>query len=376
MGAPCRNHSTSGLAVGWAIRPPYKPAFRPKISSTRGRRFGCRCVKAVAMRVCLLIAALIVAGTAQEPHAEEVRFQSGNIALAGTLLLPANAKTSPAIVLVHGSGAADRDSVRFFAERFQRLGIAALIYDKRGTGSSGGAWYRASLDDLAKDALAAAKLLRAKPEIDHDRIGIWGISQGGWVILRANAIDPTGFSFALFVTGGGVKPLDVEHSDYAARMNMMGLTPDQKVRAQKVVDDYLEYLAGRVAYAQIESDIASAKDQSWFKPVDVSRIVPSEEDRELWSWVPGYDPTTDIGYLKMPVLILLGAKDRPDLSATELNNWRTGLAGNPAATIFLSLTAGHGMTLGGHHHPGAPQTYVPEYLETVDAWLHAHAMGH
>ena len=70
---------------------------------------------------------------------EEVAFQSGPLRLAGTLYLPSGPGRGPAVVLIHGSGAADRTTLRYYAELFARNGVAALAYDKRGVGKSEGA---------------------------------------------------------------------------------------------------------------------------------------------------------------------------------------------------------------------------------------------
>jgi hypothetical protein len=69
-------------------------------------------------------------------------FHNGDVTLSGTLLLPATKGPHPAIVLGHGSEAQDRNghvgNIRFMADHLARHGIAALIYDKRGSGRSSG----------------------------------------------------------------------------------------------------------------------------------------------------------------------------------------------------------------------------------------------
>jgi len=77
-------------------------------------------------------------------RSEEVRFQNGDITLAGTLLVPNRAGRHPGVVLIHGSGPAPRSGFYSFylyhAEAFARNGIAALVYDKRGSGLSTGTY--------------------------------------------------------------------------------------------------------------------------------------------------------------------------------------------------------------------------------------------
>jgi alpha-beta hydrolase superfamily lysophospholipase len=67
------------------------------------------------------------------------------------------------------------------ANAFARRGIAALIYDKRGVGTSTGQWRDAAFAELVGDASAAVEALRSRPQISPDRVGIHGHSQGGTI---------------------------------------------------------------------------------------------------------------------------------------------------------------------------------------------------
>ena len=89
-----------------------------------------------------------------EQH-ESVQFSSGNIRLAGTFIRPSSGAKHPAIILVHGSGAENREYVLPFARFLVRHGVAVLGYDKRGVGQSTGDWNTASYAELAGDVAAA-----------------------------------------------------------------------------------------------------------------------------------------------------------------------------------------------------------------------------
>jgi hypothetical protein len=69
---------------------------------------------------------------------QEVRFHNGPVALAGSVLVPTGPGPHPGVVVVHGAGQQDREGYRGLADRFARHGIAALLYDKRGSGQSTG----------------------------------------------------------------------------------------------------------------------------------------------------------------------------------------------------------------------------------------------
>ena len=122
------------------------------------------------------------------PYAqEEVSFRNGDVALAGTLLIPPTRGRHPAVVLIHGSSTPSRNDFRFYADLFARRGIAALIYDKRNLGADPGRPSQVELRDLAGDALAAVALLKSRADINPAQIGLWGHSEGGWVTPIAAA---------------------------------------------------------------------------------------------------------------------------------------------------------------------------------------------
>ena len=74
--------------------------------------------------------------------------------------------------MLHGSGPDTRQGYQLYAEYPARRGIAALAYDKRGTGASSGDWRRATFEDLARDALAGLDSLRLHPGIDSETVGL------------------------------------------------------------------------------------------------------------------------------------------------------------------------------------------------------------
>jgi dienelactone hydrolase len=134
------------------------------------------------------------------PYEErEVRYASraSGIQLAGTLTLPRMPGRHPAILLISGSGAQDRDETvaghrpfLILADHFTRRGYAVLRVDDRGAGQSTGNVLAAGLEDLAADVQAGLDYLRTVPEVDPDRIGLMGHSEGGLVAPLVAAVDP------------------------------------------------------------------------------------------------------------------------------------------------------------------------------------------
>jgi len=154
----------------------------------------------------------------QEPKApfpyrsEEVAIANpaGRAVLAGTMTLPEGKGPFPAVVLISGSGAQNRDEEIFghkpflvLADHLTRHGIAVLRYDDRGVGKSTGAFAGATSEDFAGDAWAAWQLLSARPEIDAARIGLLGHSEGGLIAPMLAAAHPE-IAFIVLAGGPGV----------------------------------------------------------------------------------------------------------------------------------------------------------------------------
>jgi pimeloyl-ACP methyl ester carboxylesterase len=317
--------------------------------------------------------ALISSATLASPQRErEVVFNNGQIKLAGTLLLPAGEAPHNAAVLVHGSGPGPRGGLRFLADRLVEQGLAILIFDKRGSGASSGAWYSATLDDLADDVLAAVAFVRQQSEVADRRVGVCGVSQGGWVIPRAAIRRANGFDFAIIVTGGGLKPADVERHDYAMALDAAKVTPEKKREGLALVEQYLAYLKTGEGRAPLLEKIESSRHEPLGSALNLDRVMPDEASRAKWSWVPDYDPANDIRQMRVPLLVMLGGRDRPTLTNEMIQRWHANLSENQAATMIEILGAAHGMTLPGTHHVGTDaQQYIRGYIEMVGAWLHA-----
>lgn len=123
----------------------------------------------------------------------DVQFDSGSDTCAAWLYVPEGRTTpGPAIVLAHGVGAVKEMRLDAYAERFTAAGYTCLVFDYRNFGASGGS-PRQVLDigSQLADWRAAIAFVKTLPEVDADRVGIWGSSFGGGHVLTTAAADPT-----------------------------------------------------------------------------------------------------------------------------------------------------------------------------------------
>lgn len=139
--------------------------------------------------------------------AQDVRIPtSAGHVLAGTLTLPTSVNPPfPAVVLVTGSGAQNRDHVasertpfnryrpfRQIADTLSRRGIAVLRVDDRSVGcSGGGALKDTPLHERADDTRASLDFLRTRKDIDPNRYSLLGLSEGANIAVLIAATDPS-----------------------------------------------------------------------------------------------------------------------------------------------------------------------------------------
>jgi hypothetical protein len=122
---------------------------------------------------------------------EDVEFDADSVTLRGWLYVPEGVGgPAPTIVMSHGFSAVKEMYLDRFAEAFADAGLAALVYDNRNFGASDGQ-PRQEIDPWAqvRDYRTAITYAITRPEVDSDRIGVWGSSYSGGHVLVVAAID-------------------------------------------------------------------------------------------------------------------------------------------------------------------------------------------
>lgn len=168
---------------------------------------------------------------------EQVSFVSAGATIAGEIHFPQSAGLVPAVVLVHGSGPVTRDGNRPLIEPFLSQGLAVLIYDKRGTGRSGGTFGGVGpfnsdtmIPLLASDAVSALRALADNPRVEKTRLGLAGGSQAGWII--PNAAARFSVRFAVILSGPLVSVGQEIHYSAAFEGTALPLSKADSVMAQ------------------------------------------------------------------------------------------------------------------------------------------------
>lgn len=304
---------------------------------------------------------------------EDVTFQSGGVALTGTLRLPLTKGRHPAIFLLQGSGEVARDGEWFYADHFARNGIATLVYDKRGTGSSGGDYRDESFDDFAADALAGVHYLQSRKEINAKRVGLYGRSHGGMVIPLAASLS-NDVAFIINVSGAGVPPYQQMTYQVEAQMRRDGF-PETEI-AEAVVYMNLKWEVARTGgegWDKLQAVTQNASGKKW-----LSRVQPATKLEDIvpsWKLQMGYNPMPALEKVRCPVLAVFGELDTLTPVAETTANYQKGLeqAGNKDVTIKVFPNADHALLV---WPKPKDQVHWPVlaagYLDVMTNWINKH----
>ncbi|MDO6413002.1 alpha/beta fold hydrolase [Sphingomonas sp. BIUV-7] len=304
----------------------------------------------------------------------ELAFTNGGSLLRGTLYAPRGGRELPVVIAFHGAQAASRDHPLYdhLKTMLPPLGVAVFVFDRRGTGASGGDDARKSdFDLLAADGVAAFRMLAADNQIDPRRIGFWGLSQGGWLTLLAAEKEPRA-AFAVAVSapmaGAGVQM----NFAVANVMRIKGYKQadiDAAIAARETID---RYARGEGDRASAERADAEARKQPWWRDSYLSGNL----DDPTWRGQMAADPLRALDGSRVPTLMIFGQADPWVPVAPSLAALDASAARHPNVTLRVIDGADHSMMLGvdpkAQIDPagfGKLAPDAPAYLGLLASWL-------
>ena len=230
-------------------------------------------------------------------HTEvDVTYTCMDTTQSAAIYLPATDGPHPAVIWVHGAGEATR--IPFDYPVFHALvndGIAVMTYDKRGVGSSEGECCpgdSGKFNLLTADVEGAIAVLRSRPDIDPDQVGLIGASQAGWIAPGAAA-------------------------DKGAAFLALAAAPTV---GHDIANRYERLVAGE------EGD-----------------LTRDEIAERLRSTGPGFDPMPDLERLDIPELWLFGGADENTPTPESVEILDTLKAEGHDITVIVYPDAGHGL---------------------------------
>jgi len=297
----------------------------------------------------------------QKPYpyiTEEVYFKNEeqNIELAGTLSLPEKKGKFPAVILITGSGPQNRDEeimghkpFLVISDYLTRQGIAVLRYDDRGVGQSGGRFLGSTTQDFSTDALAAFDFLKDHKEIDSQKIGLLGHSEGGLVaIMSAAANEDIAFIILLAspgVDGGNLLLKQQEKIGMAS-----GVSEDYLKINKKINEQAYEIIRQEKDSVNLRNRLQnyfekalrdnpewnSARNQGIEDAAFIQSLLNIYSDRWMRFYI-GYDPDEDLKKISCPVIALNGSKDLQVDARQNLSALKEALENSNKKNFFAEL---------------------------------------
>jgi uncharacterized protein len=290
------------------------------------------------------------------PSRLELEADSGGVRLAGSLWRPAG--RAVAGVLMHpGSGPSDRDNDALFPpirEHLLGAGIAVCSFDKRGVGGSAGSWLDAGIHEQADDLLAAFAIFESESPRGLP-LGLFGHSQGGWVVVEAAA---RGFAVGFVITnsGPGVTPARQERYSLASK-----LADDTRGEALVAYDAVVAVMAERPGLAAGLQQLDAAGVPYRELP-GLEFMFEGEEVWHLAATIFDYDPAPALSRITAPFLALFGAADKITPAEESVAALR--------ANVRPELLEVEVFPEGDHRlHHGDPPRFVDGYLDRISSFV-------
>jgi hypothetical protein len=329
-------------------------------------------------------------------RSEDVTYANGSakITLGATLTIPEGEGPFPAALLITGSGSQDRDETilghkpfAVIADALTRRRIAALRVDDRGVGKSTGGQADATSADFATDVAAGIAYLKARPEVDPNRIGLIGHSEGGIIGPMVAAKSPDDVAFLVLLAGTGVNGAEILKAQSGLILKAVGVPEGVAAAQARILGEIIKVVA--------EEKDDKAADARFDALAKAGVAMLPEADRKALGEMAGaslrdqflrvkspwfrfflaFEPKTVLTKVRCPVLALNGEKDlqvppEQNLAAIEAA-LKSG--GNDRITIKRLPGLNH---LFQHCKTGAPseyasieETFAPEALTMMADWI-------
>ena len=316
-------------------------------------------------------------------RSEEIQFSNGDVHLKGTVYLPKTGNRIPAVVVLHHAGLPIRDAnlYRHLYEGLPEMGIAVLVYDRRGSGQSSGDLDKADYETLADDAIAGQHALAKFSRIDPKKIGFWGLSQGGWLAVLAAGRSKDA-AFAISVSA----PLVTadEQMQFATRnlLTVRGYSESDVQDMLAARKAWTGYLHLKTTRDEAVEALRKAEAKPWFDIAYLPKASQLTNDPEHDSNRRRLDddPIASVQHAKVPLLFLYADSDPWVPVGESVKRLHSLAAKSPNIQYAVVDNANHEMMFPGNEtmqideqatQKEAPQ--APAYFMLLASWIARHA---
>jgi len=310
------------------------------------------------------------------------------VTLAGTLTVPPGGGRHPVVLMITGSGAQDRDETLLghkpfwvIADALSRQGVAVLRMDDRGVGGSGGDTLDTVSATNVADVIAGVEFLKAQPEVDPQKIGLIGHSEGGWTAPIAASKTPD-IAYIVLLSAPGVTGKELLLIQRDLIRKTAGVPPERRraERAkQQALLDAIEHGDSDEEIDQKLRLLALAEREGFADAAQFADNIVAQQSPMIRSkWyrdILTLDSRPALRTLKIPVLAIAGSIDRQVPPDPDLSNIRAALdsAGNSKSTLVTLPGLNHLLQVAQTGLPGEylmiQQTISPDVLKLITSWI-------
>jgi uncharacterized protein len=244
---------------------------------------------------------------------EKVSFVSGTVSCAGDLFHPepraGTGERLPVVILAHGfSGTMDR--LAPYAERFAAGGIAALVFDYRGFGESGGQPRQVvDLRGQHEDLRAAIAWVRGREDLDPDRVALWGNSLGGAHVISVAAADPRIAAVVAQIPFNGF-PRQVEGRSTGAALRLLGAIVWDSIKGRLHLEPFYIPMVGNPGELAVTATQEAERHIQTLTGGDVATLWKNQVAPRGLLQMLRYRPAVDAARLQAPLLVCAAEHDR------------------------------------------------------------------
>ncbi|MBS0360982.1 MAG: acetylxylan esterase [Proteobacteria bacterium] len=311
----------------------------------------------------------------------------GGVKLVGRLVMPKGAGKVPVVVLVHGSEKTSARELYALQRMFPAQGIGAFVYDKRGTGASGGT-YTQDFETLAKDAVRAMGEARRLAGVRAGRVGYQGGSEAGWVLPLAVNRAPADFAIISF--GLAVTVLEEDQESVALDMYFHHHSAEDTRKALELAaaGEHVVETLGKEGYEAFDTLRRKYRSEPWYKdvhgdflfaimPLDKAQIDAMAKAFGVDTTPFHYEPMPALRASTTPQLWVLGSDDLEAPSAETARRIRGLIAEGKAYTLAVYPGAEHGMTLYELDDKGERRStrFAPGYFQMMADFIRTGRIG-
>ena len=332
--------------------------------------------------VLLLVAFNVTRHLVYWGSSETVSFVSGGATLVGTFAKPGGEGPFPAVVILLGSGPETRNgpAYRINATNLLRHGFATLIFDKRGSGDSGGDFDTATFVEFAGDAAAAVRYLASRADVKQNEIGLLTNSESGWYSAQV-AAETRQVAFIVNRVGPPLSWVDTVGWEVRNEFEEAGVAETDLAPLLAITKRRWRFYAdvGKDPglFNSPERDEINAELARLRQAVPVANEVLPEQVRDYdanfyrsYAIDATYDPDLYLRQIDVPLLYVFAGRDvnvPTEESVAYLEALRQDYAGTIDIRVYPEL--GHSLaTWRGIFHGGYPS----DYLAYVGEWARSH----